>query len=1064
MMTRQHVYRYEVADRETLDRIASDPPPAGFTADGSAAEYFRDIFYDTAAADLDARGVSVRLRLHDDGSALLAVNVTDREPAGDGAVQHTREAEVTGTDPASLFQGDTEAANLLRSLVDPARLEPVFELEVVRRTRTLRPTEPASSGADDPRDVGVRLSLDVVTLRTGELSADMVEAEVAADDAGNDVARKLAGELKERYDLRQVLAERATRARELFQDLDVVALKKELRGAREVAVVVHERGALAMLERKGRLILPWAPGSGGGACRRALRRAFGHGRARIRLLGVRGDMPGRPAVEVWLAEDLEPTEDTANITWIPTRRALRIAGGPGLRDARTLAALQVVARSSFVSWAPPAAGAAVLPGRRGRTEPFELVLQRLEAGDPTWEPPASDVPPNLLLNMELSRLSFDEHVLAMAEDRSVPLLERLRFLAMFGERRDDFFMSRVAHFKRMLARGDNSTSIDGMTPAEILDAVATRARHMTQAAYELLNRQLLPALQRHGIRVERWEALSAADRAAVRDRYGERIEALLMPFAADAAHPFPHVRNLRPALAVVVRPPDGDEQLIALELPGELPRFVPLPDGRRFVLLEDVIQSVLPELYPGVQLVQAHSFRVTRSAHMDLGGEPLDMLQAVEEEVSRRPFQEVIRLEVEHAMPPHIRHHLLREFQYEAEDQLSTPGEQDIYTVGRLVDLASLKELAGIDMPELHYGPLEQQSPLDEGRTVFEQVREQDRLFHFPHDDFQRTVERFLHEAADDPDVVSLRATLYRTSSDSGVVAALRRARENGKDVAVLVELKASFDEKRNIEWARGLEKEGIRVAFSPVRFKVHAKIALVVRREGERMRRYAYIGTGNLNAATARTYVDLGLLTADKVLSREVGSVFNLLTGYSVSGSISRLLVAPFDMRRRLLRLIDREAAHARAGRPARIRVQINGLADRRVIGALYRASAAGVRIEMMVREICALRPGVPGVSDNITVVSVVGRLLQHARIFHFANGGDDEYYIASADWRPRNLSERVEVGTPITAPEHQAMLDRVLEETLNEPSAWRLGPDGTYSRSPAAALQASGGDKRAG
>jgi polyphosphate kinase len=310
------------------------------------------------------------------------------------------------------------------------------------------------------------------------------------------------------------------------------------------------------------------------------------------------------------------------------------------------------------------------------------------------------------------------------------------------------------------------------------------------------------------------------------------------------------------------------------------------------------------------------------------------------------------------------------------------------------------------------------------------------------------SVERFLNEAAVDPDVVSIKVTLYRTGKDSGVVAALRKARANGKEVAALLELKASFDEQRNIEWARGLEQDGIRVVFSPIRFKVHAKIALVVRREGGELNSYAYIGTGNLNATTARSYVDLGLLTADPELTREVGAVFNLLTGYSGGGEIRRLMVAPFDMRQRLLHLIDREAGHAREGRPARIRLQLNGLADRRLIGALYRASQAGVQIDMMVREICSLRPGLPGVSDNIRVVSLVGRLLQHARIAHFGNGGDDEYYIGSADWRPRNLSERIEVATPVQHPEHHVLLDQILDRTLNDPAAWQLTPGGEYVR----------------
>jgi polyphosphate kinase len=1028
-MKRRAEYRFQAPDRETIERLA-----ALSVADAeNGVAMFRDVFYDTGAHDLESRGAIVRLRLAQDGAALLSVHVLERR--GEDGIAHMRsdELEIGESALEAPFTADPAATRLVRALVEPARLQPVLELETLRRVVPL--------GAD------TAIACDVITVRSGELSSDLFEVELAGGD--EEKLRAHARTLQEQHGLRPLLTETVTRARDLFAQLEVSRLEVAVRAAREVAVVVHDRGSIALVRRRDRLSVPSAAGFGPRACRRALRRAFGQGGGRLRLLGVHGDVPGRPSVQVWLAEDVR-ADDSTDVVWLPIDRALDRAALPGMRDARTLVALQVVARSNFKSWAPPPGGVALAPRGPGRSEPFELVLQRLEASDVAFEQPATDVSPDLLLNMELSRLGFDERVLAIAEDHAVPLLERLRFLGMFGERRDDFFMSRVAHFKRLLARGSAERSMDGLTPAQQLDAIAIRAREMTHRAYELLNRRLLPELTAHGILIVRGLSLSEEDRAHLRNTYGAQLEALVIPLAADPAHPFPHVRNLRPALAAIVRMhDDGTEQFIAVELPGELPRFVPLPGGRRFVPLEDVIESILPELYPGLEIVRAHTFRVTRSAQMDLAGEPLDMLQLVEEEVTRRPFQEVVRLEVEHAMPPEMRYRLLREFQYELEEQLSMPGEQDVYTVGRLVDLASLKEIAAMEEPTLHFEPLEPRDPLDPERPVFDQIREQERLLHFPWDRFDRSVERFISEAAADDGVVSIRVTLYRTDRDSRIVAALREARARGKDVAVLLELKASFDEQRNIEWARELEQDGIRVSFSPVRFKVHAKIALVVRREENGLRRYAYIGTGNLNAATARSYVDLGLLTCDGELTREVGAVFNLLTGYSGGGEIRRLIVAPFDMRRRLLQLIDREMQHAQQGRPAHIRIQLNGLADRRLIGALYRASQAGVRIEMMVREICALRPGVPGISDNITVVSVVGRLLQHSRILHVHNAGQDEYYIGSADWRPRNLNERVEVVTPITHPDHIAQLDRILHETLNDPGAWRLDSSGQHVRS---------------
>jgi polyphosphate kinase len=659
-----------------------------------------------------------------------------------------------------------------------------------------------------------------------------------------------------------------------------------------------------------------------------------------------------------------------------------------------------------------------------------------------------EVPPHLLLNAELARLAFDERILAFASDPAVPILERVRFLGMTGDRLDDFFMSRVARFKEMLAAGDDELTIDGLTAAEQLAVIATRVHRMVERSHSLLDDQLIPELASRGITIVPWASLTAEDREFVRRTHGDRIRAMVTPLVADPSQPFPHIRNLRPAIAVVGREvASGAELFIAIELPGDLPRFLPLAVGDRFVVLEDAIRASLPALYPGLDVSGAFMFRVTRSATLDLDDKPRDILRAVEVSVTRRPFQEVVRLECETAMPPAVLQRLLREFANEMEG-LSVLGEEDVYAVGGLLDLSSLGELAALDKPELKFPPLEGRSRIRPDDCMLDHARRRDLLLSFPQDDFEKSVERFLHEAADDPDVVEIRITVYRTSKDSAIVAALGAARAKGKKVTAVIELKASHDEQANIAWARDLERDGIRVILSPVRFKVHAKIALIVRREGDVLRRVAYIGTGNMSSTTARTYVDFGLLTADPDLAREVEGVFDVLTGDAEKMEFSRLLVAPFQMRERLLELIDREIAHAHAGRPAGIRLHINGLADRLAIGALYRASQAGVPIDMMVRDICALRPGMKGISENIRVVSVVGRLLHHARILHFRNGGADEYFMGSADWRPRNFKERVEVVTPIRQPDHQAELNTFLTETLSAARVWHLQSDGSYVR----------------
>jgi polyphosphate kinase len=1029
--------RFEVPDRATFDRLVQSELPAGSAAIETTLEMYRDAYVDTPAEDLKRKSTTLRIRIHDDDRASLLLDVVVPGSPHAPPERRTVEETVPAADAATIFRGASDPARMLRALIDPDRLGIVLEVETLRRTRRFR----TEAGED------VALHYDLATVRRSGLSAELFQLELEVPAQSHGIERSIGATLRADYGLRPALAELESRARELAADLEIESLGQAVRAAREVAVLIHHRGALALLERDGQLVVPHGPGDGPQACRRALRAGIGHARARVRLLGTSVGAPGRPALQIWLAEDVARIEPERGVAWVPVDQALERAGAPGLRDARTLRALHVVARSGLGSW--------TLTALRGRAEqttgsgPLELVLQRLEAADGVVELSPPNVPPQLLLNMELARMGFDERILVMAEDPATPLLERVRFLGMFGERHDDLFTTRVARFKRMAAAGSTERSMDGLAPTEQLEVIAIRARRMKRRAYALLGQHLIPELAANGIVIESGEQLDADDHAYLARTYGERLQALVMPIVTDPMHPFPHVRNLRPALAATVRlGPDRGEEFVAVELPGDMPRFVPLAGGHRFVPLEDVVKAMLPELYSGLQVLRAHVFRVTRSAHIDLDDDPLDMLETVAEEIARRPFQEVVRLEVEQAMPPEMRLHLLRELQFENEEFASSLDEQDVYTIEGFVDLAALEEIGSLDVPELRFPPMPARDPFPPGRDIFALIADGDRFVQFPDDSFQATVEALLEEAADDPQVVAIKITLYRTSKDSAIIAALQRARSNGKDVLAMVELKASFDEQRNIEWARNLEQAGIRVAFSPPKFKVHAKVALVVRREGESLRRYAYFGTGNLNAATAGSYVDVGVFTADATLTQELNSVFNLLTGYSAGPEIEELLVSPFNMQRRFLRMIQREAEHARAGRPARICMQMNGLADRRLIAALYQASQDGVEIDMMVREICALRPALPGISDHIRVTSLLGRRLQHARIFHFHNAGNDEYYIGSADWRPRNLRERVEIVAPVRDPSHRARLDRMLQDTLYHPDTWVLRPDGTYVR----------------
>jgi polyphosphate kinase len=668
------------------------------------------------------------------------------------------------------------------------------------------------------------------------------------------------------------------------------------------------------------------------------------------------------------------------------------------------------------------------------------------------------------LNRELSWLDFDARVLHEAIDGRTPLLDRVKFLAIFSSNLDEFFMVRVAGLKRQLAARVTQTSPDGRTPQQQLDAINQKLTPLLDAQQTCLA-NLLGRLADQDVLLVDIESLSAAEFSALDEYFEREVFPVLTPLALDPGHPFPYISNLTLSLAVRLRDPDdGSVHLARVKVPKSLPRWVSV-SGRptHFVPLEQVIGANLGALFSGYEVDNWHVFRLTRYSDLEIpdAEEPEDLLAAIEEQVFQRRFGEVVRIEVETGMPEDMRQLLLDELRDEGAGSVPLT-ERDIVDAGPLLDLGELQTLAALDLPALKPAPFQPSVPAelrDAERSIFDVIKDGDVLVHHPFDSFSASVERFLDEAAYDEQTLAIKMTLYRTSGDTAIVDSLIQAAQRGKQVAVLVELKARFDEANNITWARKLEDYGIHVSYGSAELKIHAKTALVVRRESDGVRRYVHLGSGNYNSRTARIYTDVGLLTCSPSIGADVSDLFNALTGYSRQRIYRKLFVAPTALRARFLELVEREAEHARAGRPARIIAKMNALVDPPMIDALYAASQAGVTIDLLVRGICCLRPQVPGVSDNIRVVSIIGRFLEHSRIFHFANGGTGEYYIGSSDWMPRNFDRRVEAVTPVEKPALHERVRALLELYLSDNrQAWDLTPDGAWQqRTPAGVERAS-------
>ncbi|MFL5577771.1 MAG: polyphosphate kinase 1 [Gemmatimonadaceae bacterium] len=664
------------------------------------------------------------------------------------------------------------------------------------------------------------------------------------------------------------------------------------------------------------------------------------------------------------------------------------------------------------------------------------------------------------LNRELSWLEFNARVLHEAFDARNPLLERLKFLAIFSTNLDEFYMVRVAGLRRQVAAGILHAPPYGLPAQEQLDAIERRVGQLLRSAHACLHEALLPALEAHGVRLVPMSELSPAEWLTVDDFFESEVFPVLTPLAVDPGHPFPYISNLSLSLAVELRDPEtGRDRLARVKVPPSLPRWVPFGRAHHFVALEEVIGANLGALFPGMDVLRWHAFRVTRYSDIEVGSvdEDDDLLETVEEQVFQRRFGEVVRLEVQSGMAPALRDLILDEFREEDGPHSCRLSARDVQEAGPLLELGDLMSIATLEIPELRDPPFTPVVPAevrDPSRSIFDVIRERDLLVHHPFDSFAATVEHFLEQAALDEQVLAIKLTLYRTSGDTAIVRALTEAAQRGKQVAVLVELQARFDETNNITWARTLESFGVHVAYGLPGLKTHTKTALVVRREPDGIRRYLHIGTGNYNSKTARLYTDFGLFSCGPSLGADLSDLFNSLTGYSRQRLYRKLLVAPAHMRQRFLELIDREAAHAAEGRPARIVAKMNALVDPETVMALYRASQAGVEIDLIVRGICCLRPGVPGMSDRIRVVSIVGRFLEHSRLYYFANGGAEEYYIGSADWMPRNFDRRVEAAAPIDDAALHPRLRSLLAVCLaDNRQAWDLAPDGCYrQRTPGA------------
>jgi len=1029
------VGRWDAPAGDALGRLVAEGAPFALSVTTPRRAAFRDVYFDTPDGVLLAHDVSCLVRYdHSGGARLFVAHGFDGAsdiPTSDSK-SHDKEVPV-----AQALRGDGASMRVLSPVVDPESLAPWLELETVRESVT------AASRHWWKRSA-YHLACDTVTVRGSGLSSTFHEVALHVAREGRPAVVDVVDALAEHLGLRASTVERRVRGFQVRQALEMEASARRVSEGGRVAVVALDGSRVAAVRDAAGWRLPLLEGRGEHTARLLLQRVLGTTGGEVRLVSTAGGGgESLPVLEVWSCTGLDRSALSVGrgaVAWLPIEEMLAHIGSREVHDAATLAALTSLAHTDALRWL-----VALPPSGTDRPSVRQTEASRIAV-------PCTVSP----IDGDASQLAFNERVLALATDAATPLLERLRYVAIVAANIDEFVSVRLGRLKfgsRADRAGADCAHDDEGRVRDRMRQVGDRVAALASAQQGALQGALM-GLRAHGIRVERLQSLSRDEQLQVHARFRGEVYPLLTPRAltAQPGHGRGVVGDRTLHLAVALRDPaTGLRQLSVLAVPASVPRFLFLAGDTICVAIEDVMKQHVGLLYPGRGVEGTYAFRVTRFADMELDERAAgSLLHAVDEHARRRARRPIVRVDVESTMPRSIRRLLLRELALAPHARPGMLGEGDVAEVHGLLDLGGLRQLADLPRAELRFGAVHPRDPFAVAENLWDAIRREDALVHHPYDDFSTTVVRFFETAADDPDVVAIKVSLYRTGESSPIAEALRRAALAGKEVSVFVELRARFDEERNVRWTRRLEEAGAHVVHGVPGLKTHAKVALVVRREADGPRRYAHIGTGNYNAATSRLYTDLGVFTSREEVCDDVSDLFNALTaGVAPVGIDFRAcLVAPGSLNAGLLERIEREASHARAGRAARIRMQVNGVADPVLVEALYDASRAGVDIDLVVRGLCTLRPGVAGHSDRIRVVSLVGRYLEHARIYSFANGGEPEYYIGSADLRARNLRRRVEVLVPVSDARHRDRLDAMIDAACIDPTRWMLGEDGCYTR----------------